>query len=78
MSPARLVGYLMIVFSPLGFILYNLWFFGRLPGLDPELAVKIVAYLVAALFFGLMGVLGYMVITAPGPRGEGRGGSKDA
>lgn len=68
MRPSKLAGYLMVTLSPVGFIIYTLWFFGLLQGLDPELAVRVVAYAVAAVFFGVVGALGYIVITAPAPK----------
>jgi hypothetical protein len=70
----KLLGLLMIMVSPAGFVLYTLWIFGYLPGLDPWLAVLLTTYVIAALFFGVMGVLGYLVLTAP--RGPARKGEK--
>ncbi|MEM3015684.1 MAG: hypothetical protein QXS08_06800 [Nitrososphaerota archaeon] len=78
MRPSRLIGYLMIILSPLGFAFYTLWFFNLLPGLDPDLVVKSTIYLLALFFFGVVGVLGYLVITAPRPKESVRGGSEHA
>ena len=72
---SRLLGLLMMMFSPTGFILYTLWIFGYIPGLDPWLAVLVTNYAIATAFFGVLGVLGYLVLTAPREhrrRGEGQ------
>jgi len=72
LTPSKLAGYLMLLLSPVGIILYNLWFLGLLPGLDPDLAVRITAYLTAMAFLAVVGALGYLVVTAP--RSDRRGG----
>ncbi len=72
---SRLLGLLMMMVSPAGFILYTLWIFGYIPGLDPWLAVLVTNYAIATAFFGVLGVLGYLVLTAPREhrrRGEGQ------
>lgn len=81
MSPSKLVGYLMVILSPVGFTFYTLWFFGLLQGLDPDLVLRATVYLLAVSFFIVVGVLGYLVVTAPRPRvaaNDGGGGSRRA
>ncbi len=78
MSPSKLLGYLMVVLSPIGLTFYTLWFFGLLRGLDPDLVLRATVYLLAVSFFLVVGVLGYLVVTAPRPRvstNSVRGGS---
>ncbi|GBC71053.1 hypothetical protein HRbin02_00831 [Candidatus Calditenuaceae archaeon HR02] len=81
MSPSKLLGYLMVTLSPIGFTFYTLWFFGLLQGLDSDLVLRATVYLLAVSFFFVVGVLGYLVVTAPRPRvatnGDG-GGSRRA
>ncbi|MEM1967447.1 MAG: hypothetical protein QXO86_06225 [Nitrososphaerota archaeon] len=74
MTLSRLIGFLMMVFSPVGLAFYTLWFFGLLKGFDPELALRLTVYALASFFFSIVGVLGYLVVTAPRSREGGEGG----
>lgn len=60
---SRVLGILMMVGSALLLIVYSLWIFGLINGLDPNLAVKIAVYVIVIAILAIIGILGFIMAT---------------
>ena len=64
---SKSLGILMMVTSTITIIIYTLWMFGFISGLDPNLAVKIGVYAIVLIILVIIGILGYIMATYKQP-----------
>jgi hypothetical protein len=64
---SKSLGILMMVASTITLIIYTLWMFGFISGLDPNLAVKIGVYAIVLIILVIIGILGYIMATYKQP-----------
>jgi len=67
MNKIKLAGYLTMLLATAGAAFYILWFFGYIPQLDKELAVKIPVLIITLAAFLTIGFLGYIMATTKQP-----------
>ncbi|MEM1518087.1 MAG: hypothetical protein QXI27_03925 [Nitrososphaerota archaeon] len=66
-SISKVLGILMMFGSTLILIIFSLWVFGYINGLDPNLAIKIAVYVLVIAILAIIGILGYIMATYPHP-----------
>jgi len=66
MRASKIIGFLVILGASVFAVFYIFWFTGLLP-IDPELAVKIPVLVIVLAACFVVGWLGYIMVTAPGP-----------
>ncbi len=64
---SKSLGILMMVASTITLIIYTLWMFGFISGLDPNLAVKIGVYAIVLIILVIIGILGCIMATYKQP-----------
>lgn len=62
----RVLGFFMMVASPVAMVFYAAWVTGLI-GLDPELAIRLAVSVFVIAALGVMGLLGYVMVTSPRP-----------
>ncbi len=67
MSSVKLLGAALMLFAAIGAVVYSLWFFDLIPGLDSELAVRLPVLLITLFIFLIIGWLGYVMATTTRP-----------
>ncbi len=78
---SKSLGILMMMASTITLIIYTLWIFGFISGLDPNLAVKIAVYAIVLIILTIIGILGYIMATYKQPvmiKSVGERGSGEA
>jgi len=64
---SKTLGILMMMASFTVLIIYTLWIFGLINGLDPELAVKVAVYAIVLTILTIISILGYIMATYTQP-----------
>jgi len=67
MNKVKTIGYAIMALAAVAEVFYLLWFFGYIPGLDEELAVKIPVLLITVSLLFIVGFLGYVMATTEQP-----------
>ena len=67
MNKVKAAGYTIMALAAIAEIFYILWFLGKIPGLDQELAVKIPVLLITVTLIFIVGFLGYVIATTKQP-----------
>lgn len=67
MNKVKVAGYAVMALAAAAELFYLLWFFGYIPGLDEELAVKIPVLIITVSLLFIVGFLGYVMATTEQP-----------
>ena len=67
MNKVKTTGYAVMATAALAEVFYILWFFGYIPNLDEELAVKIPVLIITSTLLLILAFLGYVMVTTEQP-----------